>query len=194
MSTALNDARIHSFPHVWCNPVKSFFSDRKLFTGRHIVDLFRTGESGNLSLNLFWKLSKNEVPRSVRKWTLFALVKKTSLHLDCLKTVDRLARAGYSMTWPACVLVQSLEVCTGRNFKIHLDAARGRFCPTPNCVFKYVTRIQTKRNFLLFELDWNSMYALSALIIVLITYVCFHAYMPVIRKWIIWQRFKNIWG
>jgi hypothetical protein len=51
------------------------------------------------------KLSKNEMPGSVRQWTLVALVKKTSLHLDCWKTADGLARAGYNMTWPAWALV-----------------------------------------------------------------------------------------
>jgi hypothetical protein len=34
-----------------------------------------------------------------------ALVKKTSLHFDCLKTIDGLVRAGYNMTWPAWALV-----------------------------------------------------------------------------------------
>jgi hypothetical protein len=28
MSTAFSDACIHSFPHIWCNPVKSLCSDR----------------------------------------------------------------------------------------------------------------------------------------------------------------------
>jgi hypothetical protein len=51
------------------------------------------------------KLSKNEMSGSVRQWTLVALVKKTSLHLDCWKTTDGLARAGYNMTWPAWALV-----------------------------------------------------------------------------------------
>jgi hypothetical protein len=51
------------------------------------------------------KLSKNEMPSSVQQWTLVAFVKKTSLHIDCLKTTDGLARAGYNMTWPAWALV-----------------------------------------------------------------------------------------
>jgi hypothetical protein len=33
---ALSDARIYSFPHLRCNPVKIFFSDRKQFTTRDI--------------------------------------------------------------------------------------------------------------------------------------------------------------
>jgi hypothetical protein len=51
------------------------------------------------------KLSKNEMPCSVRQWTLVALVKKISLHFDCLMTTDGLARAGYKMAWPAWALV-----------------------------------------------------------------------------------------
>jgi hypothetical protein len=78
---------------------------RKRFTRRDIVDLFGTGESGNVSLTHSGKLSKNEMPGSVRQWTLFALVKKTSLPFDCWKTTDGLARAGYNMTWPAWALV-----------------------------------------------------------------------------------------
>jgi hypothetical protein len=34
-------------------------------------------------------------------------VKKTSLHLDCLKTSDGLAQGGYNMTWPAWAVVYS---------------------------------------------------------------------------------------
>jgi hypothetical protein len=64
---------------------------RKWFTRRDIVDLFGTGESRNVSLNSY-KLSKDEMPGSVRQWTLFALVKNTSLYLDFWKTTDRLAR------------------------------------------------------------------------------------------------------
>jgi hypothetical protein len=37
MSTAFTDACIHPFPHVWCNPVKSFCSDRKRFTRCQVV-------------------------------------------------------------------------------------------------------------------------------------------------------------
>jgi hypothetical protein len=55
MSTAFSDACIHSFPHVWCNPVK-FLQWRKRFTRRDIVDLCGTGESGNVSLNSFWQV------------------------------------------------------------------------------------------------------------------------------------------
>jgi hypothetical protein len=53
------------------------------------------------------KLSKNEMPGSVRQWTLVALVKKTSMQFDCLKTTDRLAWAGYNVTWPAWAVLQS---------------------------------------------------------------------------------------
>jgi hypothetical protein len=42
-------------------------ASRKRFTRRDIVDLFGTGESGNVSLNSFCKLSKNEMPGSVRQ-------------------------------------------------------------------------------------------------------------------------------
>jgi hypothetical protein len=134
---------------------------RKQFTRWYIVNLFGTGDSGNVSLNSFWqtklsknempgcfrqgeeflqceknlfhrvqwcmhslfssclmqtgeeflqcendsprnpciwthsgKLSKNEMPGSVRQWTLDALVKKKSLHFDCWKTTDRI-HGGY---------------------------------------------------------------------------------------------------
>jgi hypothetical protein len=62
MSTAFSDARIHSFPRVRCDPVKSFgfcFTlpvSRKRFTRRDIVYLFGTGESANVSLNSFWQV------------------------------------------------------------------------------------------------------------------------------------------
>jgi hypothetical protein len=74
----------------------------KWFTRWDIVNLFGTGELGNVSLN---PLNKNEVPGSVWQWTLVALVKKTSLHFDCWKTTDGLVWAGYNMTWPAWALV-----------------------------------------------------------------------------------------
>jgi hypothetical protein len=52
------------------------------------------------------KLSKNEMPDSVRHWTLVAIVKKkTSLHFDRWETTERLAWAGYNMTWPAWALL-----------------------------------------------------------------------------------------
>jgi hypothetical protein len=40
---------------------------RKRFTRRDIVNLFGTGESGNVSINSFWQVSKNEVPSSDRQ-------------------------------------------------------------------------------------------------------------------------------
>jgi hypothetical protein len=55
MSTAFSDAFINSFPHVWCNSVKSFYSDGD-GSPEDIVDLFGTGESGNVSLNSFWQV------------------------------------------------------------------------------------------------------------------------------------------
>jgi hypothetical protein len=109
--TAFSDAYIEAFPPVWCNPVKSSRSVRKRFTRRDIVDLFGTGESGMYPWTHSGKLSKNEMPGSVRQWTLVALVKKTSLYFDCWKTTDGLARAGYNMTWPAWALVQSQRYC-----------------------------------------------------------------------------------
>jgi hypothetical protein len=65
------------------------------------------------SWNLNWwilkhrndKFSKNEMPGSIRQWTFIALVKKTSLHFDCLKTTDGLAQVRNNMTWPAWALV-----------------------------------------------------------------------------------------
>jgi hypothetical protein len=57
------------------------------------------------------KLSKNEMPRIFRQRTLVALVKKTSLHFNCWKTTDELARAGYNMTWSALALVYSQQYC-----------------------------------------------------------------------------------
>jgi hypothetical protein len=56
MSTAFSDACIQSFPHVLCNPVKSLCSYGKRFTRRSNVDLFGTGESGNVSPNYYWKV------------------------------------------------------------------------------------------------------------------------------------------
>jgi hypothetical protein len=53
----------------------------------------------------YGKLIKNEMPGSVRQWTLVAPVKKTSLHFVCWKTTDGLARTGYNMTWPAWAVV-----------------------------------------------------------------------------------------
>jgi hypothetical protein len=78
---------------------------RKRFSRWDTVDLFGTGESGNVSQNHSGNLSKNEMTGSVRQWTLVAVMKKTSLHFDCFKTTDGLARAGYNMTWPAWALV-----------------------------------------------------------------------------------------
>jgi hypothetical protein len=51
------------------------------------------------------------MPGSVRQWTFFALVKKTSLHFECWKATDRLVRAGYNMTWPPWDLIQSQRYC-----------------------------------------------------------------------------------
>jgi hypothetical protein len=68
------------------------------------VDFFGTRESFNVFQNWFWQV-KYKMSGSVRLWKLF--VKKTSLHINCLKTTDGLARAGYNVTWPAWALVQS---------------------------------------------------------------------------------------
>jgi hypothetical protein len=40
---------------------------RTHYTRRDIIDLFGTGESGNVSLNPFWQLSYNEMPGSLRQ-------------------------------------------------------------------------------------------------------------------------------
>jgi hypothetical protein len=57
------------------------------------------------------------MPGSVPQWTIFALVKKTSLHFDCWKTTDGLARQVttwrdlrgllYSHSDIVCLLIQS---------------------------------------------------------------------------------------
>jgi hypothetical protein len=62
------------------------------------VDLFGTGETRTVSLTHSSKLSKNQMPGSVRQLPLVALVKKTSLNFGCLKTIDGLGTAGDNMT------------------------------------------------------------------------------------------------
>jgi hypothetical protein len=75
----------------------------KQFT-RHIVSLFGTGESGNVSLNSFWQVSKNEMPGNVCQLTFVTRVKKKSLQFDCWKTSDRLSWGGYNKMWLVCLL------------------------------------------------------------------------------------------
>jgi hypothetical protein len=64
---------------------------------QEIWEMYPWTNSGNLS--------KNEMPGNVWHWTLIALVKKTSLHFECLKKTDRLALAGYNMMWSMWILV-----------------------------------------------------------------------------------------
>jgi hypothetical protein len=47
------------------------------------------------------KLNKNEVACNFRRWTISALVKNASLHIDCWRTTDGLAREGIIMTGTA---------------------------------------------------------------------------------------------
>jgi hypothetical protein len=104
---------MHAFTltHVLCNPVQSFCSNRNgspdeilsICLAQENQEMYPWTHSG--------KLSKNEMPGSVRQWTLIALVKKTSLHFDCRKTTDGLARAGYNVTWPVWALEKSQWYC-----------------------------------------------------------------------------------
>jgi hypothetical protein len=84
MSTAFSDACIHSFPHVWCNPVKSFCSDWNGSPDEIIVDLFGTGKSGNVSQISLWQ-------ERTRSQVVFD--NEHSLHLwkrhRCTSTVER---------------------------------------------------------------------------------------------------------
>jgi hypothetical protein len=82
---------------------------QKRFTRRDIVDLFGTGESGNVFLNSFWQ---------VRTRCQVVFDNEHSLHLwkryPCTstvwKTTDGLARAGCNMTWPAWTLVSHSDI------------------------------------------------------------------------------------
>jgi hypothetical protein len=114
MSLMFSDACIHTFPHVWCNLVKSLCNNRKWFTKRSTANLFGTGELENISLNSFWQVIRtgchvvfsNE--HSVLLW-------KTSLHFDCWKATHWLAWASYSMMWPAWAVVQAQWYCLFSN-------------------------------------------------------------------------------
>jgi hypothetical protein len=64
------------------------------------------GRIGNPQTNS-GKLSKNVISDSIRQWTLFVPVKKTSLHFGCWKTTDGLRPAGYNTTWLAWTVVRS---------------------------------------------------------------------------------------
>jgi hypothetical protein len=44
-----------------------------------------------------------------------------------------------------------LEVCMGRSFRISHGPAQGAFGPSPKFIFKYVTRTQSKPDFLFFS-------------------------------------------
>jgi hypothetical protein len=54
------------------------------------------------------KLSKNEMPGSVRQWRPVALVTKAPSHSDCVKTADGLPRSGYNVTSPALAVVTAI--------------------------------------------------------------------------------------
>lgn len=54
----------------------------KWFIRRNNVDLFRTGEWGNVSKCHFGKLHKNDMPSSVRQRIFVARVKKIFVHFD----------------------------------------------------------------------------------------------------------------
>jgi hypothetical protein len=84
---------------------------RKRFTRRDTVDLFGTGKSGNVPLNIFRQSKVRtrckvvfDSEHSLHLW-------KTSLHFDYWKTTDGLAQAGYNMTWHAWALIQSQRWC-----------------------------------------------------------------------------------
>jgi hypothetical protein len=98
------NACIHSLPHVWCNPVKSSCVTETVHQTRYCRFVWYMRSSKCIPKTHSGKLSKNEMPGSVRQWILVTLVKKTSLHFDCWKTTDGLARAGYNMTWSAWAL------------------------------------------------------------------------------------------
>jgi hypothetical protein len=90
---------------------------QKRFTRRDTVDLFAQENREMYPFSHFGKFRKNEMPGSVRQWTLVALVRKTSLHFDCWKTTDGLERAGYNIydlrgllyshSGIVCLLIQS---------------------------------------------------------------------------------------
>jgi hypothetical protein len=105
MSTAFSDACIHCFPHVWCNSVTSFFSHGNGSTDDIFSICFAQENREIYPWTLSGMSDRNTVPGSVRQWTVLELVQKTSLHLDCWKTTDGLARAAYNMTWLAWIFV-----------------------------------------------------------------------------------------
>jgi hypothetical protein len=57
-------------------------------------------------------------------------------------------------------------VCTGRTFRISPGPARGPFGHSPKFIFKFVTRIPPKPDFLFFQPEWNQIYLKSALTLV----------------------------
>jgi hypothetical protein len=112
MSTAFSDACVRSFPHVQTRRPREEFLCHGNGSPEEILSICLAQENWQMYP---WthpgKLSKKEMPGSVRQWTLVALEKKASLHLDFWKETDALPRAGYNMTWPAWALVQSQPHC-----------------------------------------------------------------------------------
>jgi hypothetical protein len=97
---------MHSlFSFVWCKLLKSSCVMETVHQTRYCRFVWHRRIGKCIPKTHSGKLSKNEMPRSVRQWTLVALLKKTSLHFDCWKTTDGLARAGYNMTWSSWALV-----------------------------------------------------------------------------------------
>jgi hypothetical protein len=114
MSTVLRDACIHSSPPIWCNLVKSSCVMETVHQTIYCQFVWHRRTGKCIPKPILATKSRNEMPRSVRQWTLIALVKKTSSHFNCLKTTDGLAQAGYDLRGflyshsdIVCLLIQS---------------------------------------------------------------------------------------
>jgi hypothetical protein len=65
---------------------------RKRFTRRDTVDLFGTGQSGNVCLNSFCQVKQERYARQCSISNTRSTCEKDILHFDCMKTIDGTAQ------------------------------------------------------------------------------------------------------
>jgi hypothetical protein len=98
MPTAFSDASMNTADRLELFLTCTLPASQKRFNTRDTVDMFRTGESENVSLNSSCHVTYERDGRQCSAMNSRCVYAKDVLAFDCLKTTDGLARAGCSMT------------------------------------------------------------------------------------------------
>jgi hypothetical protein len=78
---------------------------------RDSVDFFGTEKPGMCPRTHSGKFREDQMRGGVWQWTLFELVKKTSLHIDSWNITDRQTRAYYHVSWLGLMCSPNDTVC-----------------------------------------------------------------------------------